>query len=161
MIVTPEAPASETAAKSAGHAAALAALAKSSSRSSPAPHGSNAASGAATAAAAAPAVPAQPQLEPEEVRFWMRQSVILISLAATVVSMYCAHLVGKSFIGMVSTGATAAILTGIAGTVVAHICMPQVLAPNHPVEAGAAAAVQAGQAVPAADGSAAQQSLKS
>jgi hypothetical protein len=74
-----------------------------------------------------------PEIDLEEARFWMKQTVVYVSLFATIVAMGCAHWAGKSFLSTALCGATAAILTGIAGTVVALLSLPQVVAEG-PVE---------------------------
>lgn len=78
--------------------------------------------------AAEPEKKKAPDIDPDEARFWMKQSVVYVSLCATVVAMACAHWAGKSFLSTALCGATAAILTGIAGTVVAQLSLPQVVA---------------------------------
>lgn len=77
-----------------------------------------------------------PPVDIEEVRFWMRQTVTYVALFACVVAMGSAHWAGKSFLSTAMCGATAAILAGIAGTVVAQISMTQVAQPQESEGAG-------------------------
>jgi len=70
------------------------------------------------------------------VRFWMRQTVTYVALFACIVGMGSAHWAGKSFLSTAMCGATAAILAGIAGTVVAQISLSQVAQPEESSESG-------------------------
>jgi len=132
-----ETPVKSTAAQSAVKAAALAAVAQSVSQA-------NAKTAQAPTTgklkkvnetATEEAVRRPPPVDIEEVRFWMRQTVTYVALFACVVAMGSAHWAGKSFLSTAMCGATAAILAGIAGTVVAQISMTQV---GQPEESGSA-----------------------
>jgi cytochrome oxidase Cu insertion factor (SCO1/SenC/PrrC family) len=122
-----EAPASPTAvaAKTSVQANALAAMAAASANAPQQKLASAMANNAAKAAApeAKPEVEVkkEPEVDVEETRFWMKQTVVYVALFATIIAMAC--------------GATAAILTGIAGTVVAQLSLPQVVAEQPAVEA--------------------------
>lgn len=136
-----EAPASPTAvaAKTSVQANALAAMAAASAN---APQqklagamANNAAKAAAPEAKPEVEVKKEPEVDVEETRFWMKQTVVYVALFATIIAMACAHHAGKSFLSTAMCGATAAILTGIAGTVVAQLSLPQVVAEQPAVEA--------------------------
>lgn len=88
-------------------------------------------------AAAEVVVKKAPTVDIEEVRHWMRQTIVYVALAACVVAMGSAHWAGKSFLSTTLCGATAAILSGIAGTVVAQISMAQVSQPDESANASA------------------------
>lgn len=85
--------------------------------------------------AAEPVVKKAPQVDIEEVRHWMRQTIVYVALAACIVAMVSAHYAGKSFLATTMCGATAAILSGIAGTVVAQIGLSQVAQPDESASA--------------------------
>lgn len=127
-----EHPVKSTPAQSAVKAAALAAVAQSVNQSgakiTPAP--TTGKSKKVEDAAKVEEAPKPPAVDIEEVRFWMRQTVTYVALFACVVAMGSAHWAGKSFLSTAMCGATAAILAGIAGTVVAQISMTQVVQPD-------------------------------
>lgn len=123
------------AAKTAAQANALAAMANVAAPQQKLTAAMASAKAAAEVKAPEVVVKKEPEIDIEEARFWMKQTVVYVSLFATVIAMACAHHAGKSFLSTAMCGATAAILTGIAGTVVAQLSLPQVVAEQPAEEA--------------------------